>query len=510
MNGIEAKRLEIQITLDAAKTQVERNRLGQFATPSRLATEVVGAALSLLRPKTKISFLDPAFGTGAFYSALLSAAPANRLTGATGFEIDPHYGNVARELWSSTPLNLRLEDFTRADPPTNDSDKINFLICNPPYVRHHHMTAEDKRRIQNRAEEITGVRLSGLAGLYCNFLLIADAWMSNDGIAVWLIPSEFMAVNYGREVQRYLLDSVTLNRIHWFDPESSQFDDALVSSAVVFITKNRPATAHSVELTFGSSIDKPTLRRFVSADTLRNNPKWTTFVHSQETSKTNEIRIGDLFAIKRGLATGANDFFIMTEDDAIGHGIDPVFLKPILPSSRHLTDNVIEAGVGGRPLLDKRLVLLDVDLPEIEIRRNHPLLWRYLATAMERGIHEQYLCSHRTYWYAQEKRPPAPIICTYMNRHANGRLFRFIRNRSSATATNVFLLLYPKPSLQRLLTQDTSLMDRIWIELNKVPVTVFIGEGRVYGGGLHKMEPKELANTPVNSLSSLLPPDFLS
>src|SRR5690242_5621975 len=43
LNELEQKRLLLQDRLDAAKTQGERNRMGQFATPSQLAKQVVAA-----------------------------------------------------------------------------------------------------------------------------------------------------------------------------------------------------------------------------------------------------------------------------------------------------------------------------------------------------------------------------------------------------------------------------------------------------------------------------------
>src|SRR5487761_2402394 len=100
----EHRRISIQAALDAAKTQAERNRLGQFATPTELAADLLAYARRLLPPDGAIRFLDPAIGTGAFYAALLRAFPAERIAAAHGFEIDPHYGEPARKLWHGTGL----------------------------------------------------------------------------------------------------------------------------------------------------------------------------------------------------------------------------------------------------------------------------------------------------------------------------------------------------------------------------------------------------------------------
>jgi hypothetical protein len=48
------------------------------------------------------------------------------------------------------------------------------------------------------------------------------------------------------------------------------------------------------------------------------------------------------------------------------------------------------------------------------------------------------------------------------------------------------------------------LVHRLWQQLNNTPLEVLLGEGRVYGGGLHKLEPKELSNVPAGPLLDLI------
>lgn len=196
---IEARRLIEQAQLDASKDAAERNRLGQYATPNSLAIKIFDYSKSLLPSNEKIRFLDPAIGTGSFYSALLQSFPIEQIESAVGYEIDQNYAEIALQLWVNTPLKLNIADFTEVSPSENENFRFNFLICNPPYVRHHHLSLEKKKSLKELGIKATGIQLNGLAGLYCYFLLAAHKWMSQDGLACWLIPSEFMDVNYGKK-----------------------------------------------------------------------------------------------------------------------------------------------------------------------------------------------------------------------------------------------------------------------------------------------------------------------
>ena len=502
MRMLEDERATLQAELDARKTQAERNRLGQFATPHTLAQDILKYAASLIPQGQRVRFFDPAIGTGAFYSALCGNFPKKRVHEAFGYEVDPIYGEPASTLWRESGLTINLADFTQAKP----ANRFNLVICNPPYVRHHHLQHKDKHRLFLQTEQASGMKLSGLAGLYCYFLGLSHAWMAPGGLAGWLIPSEFMDVNYGRAVKQYLLHRVTLLHIHRFDPNDVQFADALVSSAIVWFRNASPPRNHQVKVTFGGTLLNPTRSRSVSARALADTPKWSRFPESGEGKKSETVTISDFFNIKRGIATGSNQYFILPEEKLVERRLPHAAFVPILPSPRYLSENEIQADKQGNPNVRPQLFLLDTNLPMDEIRHRYPTLHDYLQEGVARGLHKRYLCRHRNVWYSQEQRPPAPILCTYMGRcdKKQGRPFRFILNRSRATVANVYLAMYPTPLLARALRGDPDLIRRIWRVLNQIPVNELLGEGRVYGGGLHKLEPKELANVPASSIADLL------
>lgn len=502
----EAERRKLQIIIDNSKSIENRRRFGQFSTPYELAQEIISYGLTLQVEK-EISFLEPAIGTGVFYSALLSECgrQSKSIKKAIGIELDHDFYAASHELWGDTCITLVNGDFTEIDCLEN----INFLISNPPYVRHHYIGQEQKAKLSVMIKNETGLSLSGLAGLYCYFILCAHKWLSPNAICGWLIPSEFMDVNYGSILKQYLLNNVHLLRIHRYNPENCKFDDALVSSCVVWFKNEKIPGNYDIEFSYGGTHENPVISRNVDKNTLEKHRKWTLFpekINSNEQShNSNTPTLGDFFTIKRGLATGDNDFFILSKEQIDRLGLDMKFFIPILPSPRYLKCDEVFSDKDGYPCLDTQYFLLSCTLPEDEVKKNYPSIWHYLNRGKNTTA-QKYLCKNRKVWYFQENRSATPFLCSYMGRGKSEHTapFRFILNHTSAIATNSYLMLYPKAVLQEVMIKNPDMLYKVWDALSNITANDLESKGRVYGGGLKKIEPKELSYVECPRLAELL------
>jgi hypothetical protein len=501
MKNLEKERAQAQLEVDLSKSTDERRRFGQFATPYPLAEEITGFALQLMG-SARISFLEPSFGTGVFYSALLQTAGSGKISRAAGIELDRAYFEKARALWDEEIL-LSNADFTRTMPDA----AYNLLLANPPYVRHHYMSQEEKSRLYQAVKKETGIEVSGLAGLYCYFQLLAHKWLAPGAVSGWLIPSEFMDVNYGTALKKYLLENVRLLRIHRYAPSDSKFGDALVSSCVVWFKNEAPDGDFGIEFSYGGTHDKPLQTKTIAKSELLKETKWTRFPQKAVRCCAKKTpTLGDFFTIKRGLVTGSNKFFILEKSRIEALGLDMSFFKPVLPSPRHLKTDLVEAASDGVPNLSEQFYLLDCELPEQDIKARSPALWQYIQSG-EAETAGKYLCRNRKIWYMQEKRDSAPFLCSYMGRGSAGSTpIRFILNLSEAVATNSYLMLYPKETLRDVISADPCAVYRIWQELKDIGASAIEDEGRVYGGGLRKIEPKELAKVACAGLADICRP----
>lgn len=498
----ELDRADAQEEADSLKNAAARNKLGQFSTPFLLASQMVTHALSFREAGTPLRFIEPAVGTGVFFSALLQNTKASHIDSAIGCEIDPAYGRIAQKIWQPRGLEIITCDFIDYALEPSHFRQFSLLCTNPPYVRHHHLTPEQKIRLQSLVMQRLGLQPSGLSGLYVYFMLLADSLLSDGAIATWLLPAEFLYVNYGQVLRDYLTSRVTLLSIHHFDPDEVQFDDALVSSCIVTYRKAKPSGDTSCDMSYGGGADDARIRKRVLVSELRTLHKWTMSHFDANPSAPAGLRLKDLFTVRRGIATGANDYFIIDQKTIDKYAIPRTYLKPILPSPRYVHDPVIDVASDGTPTVERFKYLLDCTASPSEVKRTCPGLWAYLEEGVAQGLPERHLCSKREPWYVQEKRAPAPFIVSYMGRSRDPRScpIRFFVNFSSAIVTNVFLNLYPTDEFTDILGGDRSRMIEFVEALNSIPVEAIMHAGRAYGGGLHKIEPKELREVVISEI----------
>lgn len=474
--SVEMVRQAEQLKLDSARTQLERNINGQFATPNSLALAIVRDALA--RVPNASSCIEPACGTGSFVSAVCQEKCSLEIV---AIEKDPDYCEVARRLFGGDSCEIIQADFFDI---AQSLGQFSLLVSNPPYTRHHHLCAEDKEAYSSITRMMSGVKMSQLAGLHAYFIAAGTSLLEAGGIASWLVPSELFSVNYGSAIREYVTSRVSVERIHFFDNNDLQFDDALISSCVL-VLRNVPTTRETmVSITVGN-FENPKKTAHVSAEELRAQKKWQHFFVESESDSKGSVR--DLFKVSRGMSTGDDRFFVHPRSFWHEKGIEDKWLQPVLPPPRYLKCDLVSEDTDGWPIETDRAVLKipkDIDfsaLPEA--------IRDYLDTCPEK-TRNGYTLTHRKKWYSVEDRKPAPIVCTYMSR-SEEQPFRFIRNKSDAVVTTAYLCMYPlKP-----LTECE--LDGLAEALRAIPPSELIKSGREYGGGLRKLEPSELLSVHV-------------
>lgn len=502
----EAERFRRQKEVDASKSLPERNVNGQYSTPFELAHVMVGQALRDRHWQSgdgAVHVFEPACGSGVFLSALLAIphAPAFLFTGV---ERDPDYADICKSVFASKKVRIVEGDFFIVSETEAFQASADVLVANPPYVRHHHLAFEDKLRLQSRVLRELGIQISGLSGLYVYFILLADRLLRAGAVASWLIPGEFLYTNYGKALREYLLKRVTLLRLHTFASEDVQFDDALVSSCIVTYRKAPPPADAEFEVTEGRYGASGFGRKWRCAE-LSSFSKWV-FKEQSETGKSQGVTVGDLFRVTRGIATGNNGFFVLDEEHVSMAGIERDALTPLLPGPRFLRDAVIDADDQGEPQIEKRRYLLSLDAQPEEVERRYPRAYQYLREGERAGVPSGGLCKMRKLWYQHEKREPPQYLVSYMGRAnpVTGQSVRFFLNRSKGIATNGFICLYPRPFLVDLLSGRPDRETELLACLNAVPPGHVDAAGRQYGGGLKKIEPRELSVMTVEKLPNWL------
>jgi hypothetical protein len=209
-------------------------------------------------------------------------------------------------------------------------------------------------------------------------------------------------------------------------------------------------------------------------------------LHTKEVS-----RMRDLLLIRRGISTGCNDFFVLTEEEIQHKNINKEkWLRRVLPTRIHIPDatfgekdwqRLCEAGYPCWLLALPNHKLEDFDAP----------VRKYLREGLRRGLHATATAQTMRIWFSLPipKNPP-DVFVTYFFRGAP----RFILNEARVLhLTNILGGRFVSPvhdqHHKEMIVESLNDQAKGWIKANA---------GRQYKGGLRKIEPRELSMLPVD------------
>jgi len=452
------------VLYESATTEHVRKRLGQYFTPLQVAKE----AIELLAVRPYETVLDPGCGTGIFPVTLLREDVTKPFR-YVGIENDPIMAlstAISLEVVNA-PKDWKVLYANFLKVEAKDMPQIDAVIANPPFVRSH--------KLGGKEEFVKGLNLSGRAGFHSYFLAYSSELVEK-GRMVFIVPIEMNSTLYG---------SSLIGRLQ------ERFES---SSKIVYL--NSKSQTWSVEDLRELTLEKHTKIRQVWT-LMTFHPKSHADARGILKSKEEraQMQLKAIASVHRGISTGANRFFVITDQSAKKNGITKRYLKKVIPSripKGRLPDVFGEADwenlkKQGKPCW---LICLPRNIPEEELPVD---VRQYLKKGEREGIHLVPTCKNRERWYyidASPKRIP-DLVFTYISRGYP----RFIYNEARAHILTNFLGVYLEPSgppvgnvvgFIRLLNDEL----RKWIDRESA--------GRKYAGGLVKFEPSDLARMPIS------------
>ncbi len=465
---------------------------GQFWTPAWVAEAmvayVVGGGASTV--------FDPAVGVGAFLRATKSISEAiDRNLEFRGTEIDPDVLEQAKGagLGPRALAGVQIRDFVR-DPPCT---ALAAIAGNPPYIRHHRLSRELKRELRGLAVNLIGAPLDGRAGLHVYFLLRALRLLAADGRLAFVMPADTCEGVFAPVLWQWITREYRLEVVVTFVPEASPFPGVDTNPVILMIRRAKPQDSFLwVRCDKGDSWELrdwllrgcqeppgPSVsvqRRAISeglATGLSRAPS--------EVGETGAV-LGDFASVMRGIATGANDFFLLRRSEAEALQIPDEFLVPAIgrtrdvPGDRADTATIAALEKAGRPTL-----LFCPDGRPLE--RFPPSVRAYLQEGERLGLPQRALISTRRPWYKMERRAVPPILFAYLGR----RNARFIRNLAGVVPSTGFLCVYPRQ-------EDPEFLRQLWEVLSQPQTVANLAlVGKSYGSGAIKVEPRALERLPL-------------
>lgn len=448
---------------------------GSFYTPKELIEYMVSYVRARIHPR---NILEPSAGDGRF------ADPLKRFKAPISLiEFDPIKVQALSKY--SKDCNVYCSDFIQY---ANQCDFLfDLIIGNPPYIAKKNLP-ENQRLETDKILEYFDLDKSVFQNLWVSFVLAATKILSSTGAIFFVLPFEFLQVQYAEKLRAFLESK--FNTIEIITFEEPVFKDIEQDICLVYLT-NEPQAKPYIQYSTYQDIYSLTL--IFRSIIMRNKPlkKWSNCIlNDEETEKLHQLskkfpKVSEFGDISPGIVTGANSFFILPEAEIAKIQLSEKHILPVItksstiPSVLSLTFSDFEKTFSPK----NRTHLINLNGLEQEFFSEQ--LVSYIQQGEEDGINKRYKCKKRKRWY------DVPIIktgevCFFKRYHI---IPRVIINRDYLHTTDIIYNIRFK--------ENYDAASFAFCFYNSLTLALCEYNGRFYGGGVGELVPSEFKQLSI-------------
>ena len=393
-----------------------------------------------------------------------------------------------------------------------ESKGFNIAIANPPYVRQENIGPQKQVLLEQYAAAVVA-----RSDLYCYFYARCLQLLKDGGTHVFVCSNSWLDVGYGAQLQQHLLRCTHIQAVYESAVER-QFATADINTIISIMRKaniidNGDVTRFvSLRAEFETSLDEPDSRREIAMTRAQIRDaglappdnrgrrkfvgdKWggkylrspDIYHHILDKYADKLLRLGEVARIRRGITTGANDFFYLSQTEIQHWNIEQEFCLPAMTTPQESRSIAVDLDN-----LPKRIFMCHKD--KEELKGTGALA--YIQQGEKEGFHFGNTMASRRRWYDLGEKPLSHLLVSKM---IDTTSHTFIIEQG-VYANNVLYDIH-----SALVTPE-----RICAATNSTTCQLFFNvEGRTnFGGGMLELAAYELANIPLVNPALLPEPDI--
>jgi len=477
-------------------TMTTQKLRGGFYTPTQISDFLTNWALE----NKGTSVLEPSCGDGVFLESILKNTNNHKIKEILAIEYKKNEANKAKKIVNQHTLlkktcKIITGDFFKFYNQNLKNKQFDVILGNPPFVRYQYFENEQKDeaiKIMNSA----GIKSNKLLNIWAPFLISCLMRLSDGGRLGMVLPAEMMHVNYSSDVRLFLskfpakISIITFKELIFPDVQQeimlmlierknnfNQLQEQQFNSTINIIEVKNLNALKNYSFEYFSNLNYKPVEH--------TEDKWTRyFLSKQELKVLRHItdlqklrRLGELATVDVGTVTGANKYFVISDETIKKFEFKKIAL-PLVGRSMHINGIIFEKNdwINNK---QKGIASHLLNFPNIDYSKYPAKMKKYIKMGEKEGIHKGYKTGIRERWY-QVPSIWKPDVFLLRRSHKFPKL---ILNKAKANTTDTMHRVKIKPGI------DTNSL--VFCFYNSITMAYSELVGRSHGGGVLEILPND-------------------